>query len=118
MAGAAEGFGYLIEFWRRTGQTTQLWTTARNAAELLASAGGTQTAALLLICADAHPGAAAVGPEIARFSGRAFTPMSDLVDGALLEDLRSPVRDSWARRTCWTGRWRSSASLPTREPSS
>ena len=34
--GAAEGFGYLIAFWRRTGQTTQLWTTARNAAELLA----------------------------------------------------------------------------------
>jgi chorismate synthase len=34
--GAADGFGYRIEEWRRTGQSTQLWTTARNAAGLLA----------------------------------------------------------------------------------
>ena len=33
VAGAAEGFGYLLDFWRRTGQVTQLWTTARNAAD-------------------------------------------------------------------------------------
>ncbi len=92
VAGAAEEYGYLLEAWRRTGQATQLWTTARNAAHLLASAGRTETAALLLMSADAHPGAAAVGPEIARFSGRSFTPMSDLVDGALLEDLRSQFR--------------------------
>ncbi len=92
VAGAAAGYGYLLEAWRRTGQATQLWTTARNAAHLLASAGRTETAALLLMSADAHPGAAAVGPEIARFSARSFTPVSDLVDGPLLEDLRSRFR--------------------------
>jgi hypothetical protein len=48
VSGAAEGFGYLIDFWRRTGQTTQLWTTARNAAEVLAAAGRSRTAALLV----------------------------------------------------------------------
>ena len=52
VAGAADGFAYLIDYWRRTGQTTQLWTTARNAAGLLSTVGRTRTAALLLISAD------------------------------------------------------------------
>ena len=87
--GAAEGFGYLIDFWRRTGQTTQLWTTARNAAEVLAAAGRSRTAALLLISADATPGAAAVDEEIARFSGRSYTPAEALVGDAELHELRA-----------------------------
>ena len=48
--------------------------SARNAAGLLTSVGRTEIAALLLLSADAAPGAAAVGPQIARFSGRTFTP--------------------------------------------
>jgi predicted ATPase/DNA-binding SARP family transcriptional activator len=89
VAGAAEGFAYLIDYWRRTGQSTQLWTTVRNAAGLLASAGRSSTAALLLICADAAPGAAAVGPAIARHSGRAFTSVAEIVDPAALAELRA-----------------------------
>lgn len=89
---AAEGFGYLIAFWRRTGQTTQLWTTARNAAELLSAAGRSRTAALLLICADAAPGAAAVDEEIARSSGRSYTPVEALVGADELDELRA---ESW-----------------------
>lgn len=89
VAGAAAGFVHLIDLWRRTGQTTQLWTTARNAAGLLAETGTARTAALLLICADAAPGAAAVDPQIARFSGRIYTRLSDLVDEAELPDLRA-----------------------------
>lgn len=88
VSGAAEGFAYLIDNWRRTGQSTQLWTTARNAAGLLSSVGRSRTAALLLICADAAPGAAAVGPTIARYSGRVFTPVSDIVDEDGLGELR------------------------------
>ncbi|MGH3365195.1 MAG: hypothetical protein ACRDOW_10735, partial [Nocardioidaceae bacterium] len=65
------------------------WTTARNAAGLLSSLGRSRPAVLLLICADAAPGAAAVGPEIARFSGRAFTPVAELVDEAVLVGLRA-----------------------------
>ena len=85
VAGAADGLAYLIEFWRRTGQATQLWTTARNAAELLASAGRPLTAALLLVVADSIPGAAAVSPEIARNSARAFVRVEDTVaEGELL----------------------------------
>ncbi|WP_281899755.1 BTAD domain-containing putative transcriptional regulator [Phytohabitans aurantiacus] len=89
VAGAANGFAYLIEFWRRTGQTTQLWTTARNAAELLASAGRPSTAALLLIVADAIPGAAAVSPEIARHSARSFVRVEDIVDKDELQHVRN-----------------------------
>ncbi|MDP3890074.1 BTAD domain-containing putative transcriptional regulator [Nocardioides sp.] len=70
--GAAEGFGYLIASWRRSGHTTQLWT-----------------AALLLVCADATPGAAAVDEEIARFSGRSYTPVEALVGAGELEELRA-----------------------------
>lgn len=86
VSAAADGFGHLIDFWRRTGQITQLWTTAR----LLSTVGRSRTAALLLLLsADAAPGAAAVGPEIARFSGRAFTPVDELVAGADLAELRA-----------------------------
>jgi hypothetical protein len=92
VTGAAEGFSHLIEFWRRTGQTTQLWTTARNAAELLESAGRSETAARLLICADAAPGAAAVNEEIARFSGRSYTPVEALAAAGSLDELRAETR--------------------------
>ncbi|QBR91153.1 BTAD domain-containing putative transcriptional regulator [Nocardioides euryhalodurans] len=88
VAGAADGFAYLLDAWRRTGQETQLWTTARNAAGLLAAAGRSEAAARLLICADAAPGAATVGHEIARHSGRVYVPVTDVVDGATLERLR------------------------------
>jgi hypothetical protein len=87
VSGAAEGFAYLIDNWRRTGQFTQLWTTARNAAGLLSSVGRSRTAALLLICAEAAPGAPVVGPAIARYSGRVFTPVSEIVDEAGLGEL-------------------------------
>jgi predicted ATPase/DNA-binding SARP family transcriptional activator len=88
VAGAADGLAYLIEFWRRTGQATQLWTTARNAAELLASAGRPLTAALLLVVADSIPGAAAVSPEIARNSARAFVRVEDTVAEGELQHVR------------------------------
>ncbi len=87
--GAAEAFAYLLDHWRRTGQETQLWTTARNAAGLLSAVGRPETAALLVLRADVAPGAAAVGPEIARFSGRRFTPAVDLVGEVRLAELRA-----------------------------
>lgn len=87
--GAAEGFGYLLASWRRTGQATQLWTTARNAAELLASAGRAHAAVLLVLCADATPGAAAVDEDIARFSRRSYKRVEELAAGLDLDGLRS-----------------------------
>jgi hypothetical protein len=89
IAGAATGYGELLRMWRRSGHVTQLWTTARNAAELLAATGREETAALLLICAEEAPGAAAVGPEIARFSARAFVRVSDLAGPEQLDRLRA-----------------------------
>ena len=78
VAGAAAGYAELLREWRRTGHNPQLWTTARNAAELLASAGHVETATLVLIAAEDAPGAAAVGPDIARYSQRSFVRPSDL----------------------------------------
>ena len=92
LAGAAAGFAYLLEFWQRTGQQTQLWTTARNAASLLSTVGRSRTAVLLLVSADAAPGAAAVGPQIARFSGRAFTQVAHLVVEEELPELTAEAQ--------------------------
>jgi predicted ATPase/DNA-binding SARP family transcriptional activator len=78
VAGAAAGYAELLREWRRTGHNPQLWTTARNAAELLASAGHVETATLVLVAAEDAPGAAAVGPDIARYSQRSFVRPSDL----------------------------------------
>jgi predicted ATPase/DNA-binding SARP family transcriptional activator len=89
VAGAAEGFGELLESWQRTGHSTQLWTTARNAAALLASVGRWRVAGLLLICAEAQPGAAAVSPVIARHSGRAYVPLAEVVPEDQLDELHA-----------------------------
>lgn len=89
VSGAAGTFGYLLDSWRRSGHTTQLWTTARNAAALLAAVGRARTAALLLISADAQPGAATVNPAIARHSGRLFVPLDEVVESSTVADLRA-----------------------------
>lgn len=90
-AGAAQQFGELLRSWQRSGHATQLWTTARNAAALVARAGRTRTAALVLLCADRQPGAAAVSPSIARHSGRLFVPVEDLVPATELDALAEEV---------------------------
>jgi hypothetical protein len=64
--------------WRRTGQSTQLWTTARNATGLLARLDHPLTAALLLMCADDAPEAAAVGPEVQGGPGGVDLPQDPL----------------------------------------
>ncbi|HYF73060.1 MAG TPA: hypothetical protein VD864_09575, partial [Nocardioides sp.] len=91
VAGAARQFRELIDAWQRSGHLTQLWTTARNAAALLAGAGRPQVAALVLLCADEQPGAAAVSPAIARHSGRLYVPLADLVRDEDLGLLRAEV---------------------------
>jgi predicted ATPase/DNA-binding SARP family transcriptional activator len=59
VAAAAGGYRVLLAYWLETGNSTQLWTTARNAAALLAEHGGAAPAAVLLAAADAHPSASA-----------------------------------------------------------
>lgn len=85
---AAVDFGQLLGSWRRTGHNTQLWTTARNAAALLAATGRKRLAALVLLSAEAQPAAAAVSPVIARHSGRAYLPLPDLVEAEQVASLR------------------------------
>ena len=108
VAGAAAGYAELLREWRRTGHNPQLWTTARNAAELLASAGHVETATLVLIAAEDAPGAAAVGPDIARYSQRSFVRLSDLSGPDELLRLRveavamGRAASSTAPRRCWS----------------
>ncbi|WP_322936297.1 BTAD domain-containing putative transcriptional regulator [Nocardioides bizhenqiangii] len=97
-AEAAADFGRLLDSWRRTGHNTQLWTTARNAAALLAATGRQRLAALVLLSADAQPAAAAVSAVIARHSGRAYVPISDLVDEAQVDALRAEAARLGPRR--------------------
>jgi predicted ATPase/DNA-binding SARP family transcriptional activator len=63
---ALSGYRTLIEDWRRAGHWTQMWTTLRNLALLLADTGQPETAALLLGAADAAPGASTVSVEAVR----------------------------------------------------
>nr|WP_281366571.1 BTAD domain-containing putative transcriptional regulator [Nocardioides thalensis] len=85
---AATGFADLLDTWRRSGHTTQLWTTARNAAGLLVDAGRHRTAALVLVVAGRQPGAAAVDDTIARTSGRVYVPVEDVLPPGELDLVR------------------------------
>jgi predicted ATPase/DNA-binding SARP family transcriptional activator len=74
-AEALSGYRTLIEDWRRAGHWTQMWTTLRNLALLLADAGQSETAALVLGAAGAAPEApmvsvAAVQAEMAALEER------------------------------------------------
>lgn len=94
LVAAARGLSHLIELWRRTGQATQLWTTVRNAADVLASAGHQRTAVLLLLAADQAPSAAAVDETIARRSARAYVDLTALVGARELHQLRDEAAAS------------------------
>jgi len=88
-AAAAAAYGHLLDYWRSTGHGPQLWTTARNAAMLLATQGHDREAALLLLRADASSEAAAVDADIARHSGRGFLPVTQVLDADTLASLRA-----------------------------
>jgi predicted ATPase/DNA-binding SARP family transcriptional activator len=60
---ALEGYRTLLVGWRRSGHWTQMWTTLRNLAVLLAAIGEPETAALLVAAAEAAPEAATVSVD-------------------------------------------------------
>jgi hypothetical protein len=55
---AAHSYLLLLDYWTRTGNATQLWTTVRNVAQLLAAQGRHDEAALLLAAANESASAA------------------------------------------------------------
>jgi len=65
-AEALSGYRTLIEDWRRAGHWTQMWTTLRNLALVLADTGQPETAAVLLGAADAAPEAPMVSVPAVR----------------------------------------------------
>ncbi|SDU54723.1 BTAD domain-containing putative transcriptional regulator [Gordonia westfalica] len=90
-ASAAQAYRFLLRFWRDSGQPTQLWTTARNAASLLRAVGRREIADLLLSCAELDPAASLDGPrngdDAASTGGgmAAFVSADDVIDRALRE---------------------------------
>ena len=99
VAAAADGYRDLLDRWYRAGSSTQLWTTARNAASLLVAHGDApQTAALLLAAADSADAAAAVTGqariELDDLRRRASDGMSDTQRSALAARARTmPLAD-------------------------
>jgi len=79
-AKAAQAFADLLEIWQTTGQGPQLWTTARNAANLLLIEGRTREAVLLAFHAEHSPEATAVDETIAAHSGRNQVSINPLPD--------------------------------------
>ena len=61
---ALEGYRTLLPAWRRSGHWTQVWTTLRNLAALLADAGQHEAAVTLLAAADAAPEAPDVQVDV------------------------------------------------------
>ena len=61
---ALEGYRTLLAAWRRSGNWTQVWTTMRNLAGLLAEAGQSEAAVTLLAAAAAAPEAPDVQVDV------------------------------------------------------
>ncbi|HEX7096893.1 MAG TPA: BTAD domain-containing putative transcriptional regulator [Acidimicrobiales bacterium] len=62
---AFDGYRWLVDYWRRAGNWTQMWTTMRNLARALLDAGDPTCAAFVLAAADHAEGAASVDPRTA-----------------------------------------------------
>ena len=67
---ALGGYRWLIDYWRRAGHWTQMWTTMRNLAGTLAAAGQSPCAALLLAAAEHAEGTASLDPDTAAQQSR------------------------------------------------
>jgi hypothetical protein len=85
---AAQAFADLLETWHTTGQGPQLWTTARNAANLLLAEGRTREAVILAFHAEQSPEATAVNETIAAHSGRTQVAIDVLPDPEYLASIR------------------------------
>jgi predicted ATPase/DNA-binding SARP family transcriptional activator len=104
LAEALVGYRWLVDYWRRAGNWTQLWTTLRNLARALADADDPQCSAFVLAAAEHAEGAATIdatteaelatlrdelearlgGQELERIQGRARAlSRSTVVDEAL-----------------------------------
>jgi hypothetical protein len=88
---AADLYRRLVEMWLRTGTWTQLWTTLRNAAELLV---GYDDAGAVRIwaAAQADPQAAALGDDAAERAARQHAEVVDRLGAEVVSDLEEQAR--------------------------
>jgi hypothetical protein len=106
-AAAAGGYRELLDRWQRTGSWTQLWTTARNAAALLADHGHAELARTVLEAADRSSRSASLSDRARREAeavrsraaatvgdqraGRARARAGSVATPALLDEVRSAL---------------------------
>ena len=90
---AAAIYADLIDYWYRTGNLTQLWTTIRNVAVLLVDAGDLEVAVSLFAAADAAHSASVVAGSPAQ---RTLTAESQIAQG--LDSTRAGAARDRARR--------------------
>lgn len=106
-AAAAEGYRELLGRWQRAGSWTQLWTTARNAAALLADHGHAELALTVLEAADRSPRSASLSDRARKEveavrsrasagvgdqrAGRARARSGSVLTSSLLDEVRSAL---------------------------
>jgi hypothetical protein len=79
---AVRGYQVLLAYWLRTGNHTQLWTTVRNSAALLADLGHNHPAAVLYAAADDADSAATLAPDAAERARRARSSLNEALGPA------------------------------------
>lgn len=83
----------LVDRWRRSATWTQLWTTLRLVAELLADAGDADTAMLLLAAADLDPAAPQLAGEDRERHDRLSSALDRRLGAPAVSGLRSAARE-------------------------
>lgn len=85
---AAQGYLLLLDYWGRTGNATQLWTTVRNVARLLTDRGRHREAALLLAAADASVSAPTLTGKDAELAGQQQKELEQILGHEVMDALR------------------------------
>ena len=86
-ATAANSYRCLLDYWQTTGNRTMLWTTARNAAQLLLDQDRNHTAAIVLAAADAAHTANTPDTPIAEGLQRLTTILTQRLGASSIETL-------------------------------
>jgi hypothetical protein len=92
VAAAVRAYLMLLDYWNRTGNATQLWTTIRNVARLLLAHGIDADAALLLAAADAAASASRLTGEDAARAEREQASVEARLGSAEAARLRTRAR--------------------------
>jgi tetratricopeptide (TPR) repeat protein len=86
---ALVGYRWLVAYWRRAGNWTQMWTTLRNLAVTLAEADDPRGALFVLTAAERAPGASSVDAHTRAEHDRLITELEDRLGRPEAERVRA-----------------------------